>query len=121
MNIPNPNDPATFAASMLDWSSLGTEAGGARLALFRQLTAIRSAEIAPRLRGIAATNGRVHATGVRGLSVTWTLGDGARLSLVANLGGTPFEVEAGGRELFRLGDLRRDSWALRAGLAERPR
>jgi malto-oligosyltrehalose trehalohydrolase len=118
--IPDPNDPATFAASMLDWSALETEAGGTRLALFRQLAEIRSTEIAPRLAGVAATNGRARAIGDRGLAVTWTLGDGAHLAVVANLGGAPFATEARGRQLFRLGDLQHASWALRADLAESP-
>jgi maltooligosyltrehalose trehalohydrolase len=116
--IPDPNDPATFAASVLDWSAMETDAGSERLALFRQLAAIRSTEIAPRLKGIAATNGRARAIGDSGVAVSWTLGDGAHLAVVANLGGAPFAPETRGRELFRLGDLQRDSWALCAGLAE---
>jgi maltooligosyltrehalose trehalohydrolase len=116
--IPDPNDPATFAASMLDWSGLTNAPSEERLALFQRLTAIRLADIAPRLLGIGATAGRARAIAERGLAVTWSLGDGAHLSMVANLGGTPFAADVRGRELFRLGETERDSWAIRAALEE---
>lgn len=115
--IPDPNDPSTFAASMLDWSASESEPALARLRLFQRLTAIRAADITPRLEGVTATNGRGRAIGERGLAVTWTLADGAHLSIVANLGGAPFTAELRGRELFRFGEIERDSWALRAALA----
>jgi len=114
--IPDPNDPATFAASTLDWSGATNGPGEERMALFQELAAIRRADIAPRLGGIAATAGRARAIADRGLAVTWSLGDGAHLSIVANLGGSPFVSEVRGRELFRLGEMERDPWAIRAAL-----
>jgi malto-oligosyltrehalose trehalohydrolase len=116
--IPDPNDPNTFAASVLDWSALTSERAEARLSLFRRLTALRSREIAPRLKGITATNGRAQLVGDRGFALSWTLGSGDHLSILANLGGTPFAGEPRGRELFRLGDVQRDSWAILAAIAE---
>jgi len=116
--IPDPNDPATFAASMLDWPASTSGSAQKRLALFQRLTAIRSTMIAPRLTGMTEANGRAQFVADRGFAITWTLGDGARLSIVANLGGVPSAIETTGRELFRLGDLKRDTWALRVALAE---
>lgn len=116
--IPDPNAPETFFASMLDWSALTLEPARARLALFQDLTAIRLAEIAPRLTGMAATNGRARAVGDRGLALTWTLGDGTHLAIAANLGGAPFSAESRGRELFRLGQVDHDAWAIHATLSE---
>jgi maltooligosyltrehalose trehalohydrolase len=116
--IPDPNAEATFAASTLDWSRVQTGAAERRLALFRTLTAIRADHIAPRLAGIAANTGHGRPLGDRGIAVSWSLGDGSRLSVVANLGGQPFALEVAGHDLFMLGDLQRDAWALRSVLEE---
>jgi 1,4-alpha-glucan branching enzyme/maltooligosyltrehalose trehalohydrolase len=110
--IPDPTDPATFARSKLDWAARASEAGKARWLLIRELLEIRKREIVPRLPGMAAMNATATTRGERGLEAAWTLGDGSRLLLLANLGGAPFEAALGGRELFRHGHLARDSWAI---------
>jgi maltooligosyltrehalose trehalohydrolase len=86
--IPDPNDPAAFQRSKLDWRSLGQPPHDAWLSLHRHLLAIRHKEIIPRLTGIPDIQARHEVLGDRGLLVQWTLGDGAVLSLLANLGET---------------------------------
>ena len=119
-SIPDPNSPATFERSRLDWSGPDGEAGRARLRLVRELLRVRAEEVAPRLPGIRSMNGSVDARGVRGVEARWTLGDSSRLGIVANLGGTPFEDALPGRELARLGRMARDDWAVRVTLEDAP-
>lgn len=114
--IPDPNDPATFARSRLDWDALETGPGRARHGLIRRLLAIRAREIAPRLAGITGNAGAATRVGERGVSVGWRLGDGTRLSTCVNLGGAPLDAALPGREIFRLGDAARDRWALGAAI-----
>ncbi|MGA7983461.1 MAG: malto-oligosyltrehalose trehalohydrolase, partial [Chromatiaceae bacterium] len=47
--IPDPNDPATFERSRLDWGNLDKEPHRGWLALHRELLALRQREIIPRL------------------------------------------------------------------------
>ncbi|MBI4293049.1 MAG: malto-oligosyltrehalose trehalohydrolase [Betaproteobacteria bacterium] len=87
--IPDPNDPATFERSKLDWSeavSSGTHA--ARHRLYRKLLALRREHLAPRLLGMTKS-GTFECIEPGGLAVHWVLGDGARWHLVANLGDAP--------------------------------
>jgi malto-oligosyltrehalose trehalohydrolase len=116
--IPDPNDPATFERSRLDWDAPRTPAGRARLDLVRRLLDIRAREIAPRLAGIAGHAGEAETPGARGISARWRMGDGSRLRILANLGGDPFEAAIPGRELFGHGAVARDPWAIRATLEE---
>ncbi len=118
--IPDPNDPATYQRSRLDWTALATDAGRARHGLVRRLLDIRAREIVPRLPGMAAMNAATEPKGERGLAAEWTLGDGSRLALVANLGGAPFEAGLAGRELFSLGRVAADRWAIAVALEEAP-
>lgn len=114
--IPDPNEERTFFASKLDWAAAQTERGAQVLALHRRLLALRRREIAPRLGGMRAMNGTAAPCGGRGLSARWRLGDDSLLAIVANLGGPPFSEAATGRELFSLGDVSEDSWAIRVTL-----
>jgi maltooligosyltrehalose trehalohydrolase len=82
--IPDPGSPATFAASKLAWPERAQGAHAERLALVRELLALRRRHIVPRLRG-AKGGGRLEVlNGV--LRVEWTLGDGSRLRLLAHFG-----------------------------------
>ena len=58
-------------------------AGAKRLALVRELLAIRQREIVPRLAGAAF--GEAHAADSGLLTAHWRMGDGATLHLLANL------------------------------------
>ena len=81
--IPDPGADATFDSARLDWSALARADHAPWLALYRSLLELRAREIAPRLRN---TGGRArYAVDDRLLAVDWTLGDGSRLHLTANL------------------------------------
>ena len=111
--IPDPNDPATLERSRLDWSARESAAGARRLDLVRQLLAIRAREIVPRLPGIRGHAAGAEAHGQRGIKARWSLGDGSRLHILVNLGGEPFDHAIPGNEFFVLGDVARDTWAIR--------
>ncbi|HEX5795468.1 MAG TPA: DUF3459 domain-containing protein, partial [Geminicoccaceae bacterium] len=97
-HIPDPNALSTFAASRLDWSVPEQPEHAAWLDYVRGLLRLRHDTVAPRLAGIGGHAGESTLVGEQGLQVAWTLGDGARLVLVANLGTEPqggFAVPAG--------------------------
>ncbi len=80
--IPDPSDPATFAASKLLWEERSRPKPLERLTLIAKLLALRHRHVVPRLAGMqggtsAVVNGALH--------VEWMLGDGARLHLAVNL------------------------------------
>lgn len=90
--IPDPVDPATFAASCLDWAELAQPEPARWLALHRELLQRRAAHIVPLLRA-GQPRAAADITGSV-LAVDWEWPDGRRLSLIANLGdeavgGTP--------------------------------
>jgi malto-oligosyltrehalose trehalohydrolase len=86
--IPDPNDPATFEASRIDWSRADTPKGAGWIRHTQTLLALRYAEIVPRLPGTGPHCGRV-LSGRHGLiAVDWRL-DGAALRLRANFSGKP--------------------------------
>jgi malto-oligosyltrehalose trehalohydrolase len=84
--IPDPNAPATAASSAIDWAYAETRQGRARLALVRKLLDIRAREVAPRLAGTKGGQATYEMLGPRAFSVTWLLGSGATLRLMANFG-----------------------------------
>ncbi len=81
-----PNAQKTYDAARLDWTELERAPHGDWLAFHRELLAIRAREIVPRLDGIGGNAGTYEIWGTTGLSVTWAMGDGSRLTLAANLG-----------------------------------
>jgi maltooligosyltrehalose trehalohydrolase len=81
--VPDPLDPETFRSAILDWPSCVTPAGAKRLALVRELLAIRKREIVPRLAGAVFGDAKAHDSGL--LTAHWRMGDGATLHLSANL------------------------------------
>jgi malto-oligosyltrehalose trehalohydrolase len=86
--IPDPNAEATFLACVLDWNSLAKPPHAACLARTRELLRLRRQWIAPRLAGMGG-GARFSIHDPTALTVSWKLGDGSRLSLLANLGGSP--------------------------------
>lgn len=86
--IPDPNDPATFARSKLDWAALDRPPHDEWLALYRELLAARHRHVVPRLAGMRS-GGTFAVDGDDVLRVDWTLGDASRLHLIANLTGEP--------------------------------
>lgn len=91
--VPDPLAVETFRRSKLDWGEPGREPHAAWLEGTRELLRLRAREIAPRLaRGEGSLSG-VDLVGEHGLMVCWCLGDGSRLTLLANLGADPWTPE----------------------------
>jgi maltooligosyltrehalose trehalohydrolase len=86
---PDPMSPEAFEASKLDWQAMADAPGSAMLTLYRDLLATRRAEIVPRLAGMGGNAGRYNMLGANAMCIDWTLGDGSRLTLVANLSDQP--------------------------------
>jgi maltooligosyltrehalose trehalohydrolase len=91
--IPDPLDQATFQSAVLDWDTRNEPAGRKRLALVRELLAIRRREIVPRLAGAAF--GEAHMADNGPLTAHWRMGDGATLHLLANLSDQAAAHQAG--------------------------
>ena len=87
--IPDPNALSTFESSRLDWRRLELEEGRARYDLVRRLLDIRHREIVPRLGAMKSYAGATATVEGAALGMHWTLGDGATLTLIANLGNRP--------------------------------
>ena len=82
--IPDPNDPATFAASFpAPDPANATE----REALYRRLLALRREQIVPWLDD--ARSAGAQAIGPAAVQAAWTLGGGGRLTLAINLAAEP--------------------------------
>jgi malto-oligosyltrehalose trehalohydrolase len=105
-----PNEPATFARSKLDWHELDRPGHQAWLELYRSLFTIRRELVTWRCAGVGAHQGRVQLFGARGLAAGWRLDDGATLSVVANLGAVPCDLDfsPAGERLFCVGSLSDD-------------
>jgi malto-oligosyltrehalose trehalohydrolase len=93
-DIPDPNAAETFERSRI------APPGPGSCRFYAELLRLRRTAIAPRLMG--AGGGLVRSVDGRALSVAWTLGDGARLTLCANLGDDPGAVAPpnAGRSLY---------------------
>ncbi len=104
--IPDPNAPRTFATAVLDWSLRTEAAHRGWLAFHRHLLALRREFIVPRLAGLAGGTGEFRQLADRTLEVSWTLTDGAILTLLANLGEIPATGLAapGGEPFYTTGD-----------------
>ena len=83
--IPDPNAPATFARSKLDWSCLANGSHSRWLAYYRELLALRRGAVVPLLAGAPGGYGRHAACGDGAIVVEWTLGRKSRLEIRLNL------------------------------------
>jgi maltooligosyltrehalose trehalohydrolase len=82
-SIPDPGARETFESGRLDWQALATPTHAARLALVRDLLALRQREIVPLLAtGYRSARSRVVGPGA--LEVEWRFADDSRLQLYAN-------------------------------------
>jgi 1,4-alpha-glucan branching enzyme len=84
--IPDPNAEATFLASKLDWSKLEDAEHAERLDWVIMLARLRRELIVPGLAAGPAASLGAAGWNETALSAGWRLGDGSRLSLIANLG-----------------------------------
>jgi 1,4-alpha-glucan branching enzyme len=83
--IPDPNDPATFARSKLDWNEAEQESNDDHVQFCRKLLEVRRRSIVPRLANTRVSDAR-HSVSEEGLlHVSWRLGGGAELMMEANL------------------------------------
>ena len=100
--IPDPNALSTYESSRLDWSRLEREEGQARYDLVRRLLDIRRQAIVPRLGAMKSYAGAMATVDGAALGVRWTLGDGAILTLIANLGDgpAPAPIDPAGTALY---------------------
>jgi malto-oligosyltrehalose trehalohydrolase len=86
--IPDPNSPATFYASRLDWSELEQPEHQLWHLFYRRLLQLRCRHIVPRLASGAKVKSEYQVRRDGPLAVSWTFADGSRLNLDANLGGS---------------------------------
>jgi maltooligosyltrehalose trehalohydrolase len=127
--IPDPTSRETFLRSRLDWSEREHAPHGEVLAFYRDLLTIRKIEIIPRLAGIRGGTGEFSVSEGGILKAAWTLGDGARLSLSANLAARPAStsLDVPGRVLFAThpeaasddGEMELPAWSVAWFLKER--
>lgn len=87
--LPDPMSEQTFQACKLNWVDKDDGEHARFLSLYHRLISLRKKEIIPRLQGMQGNAGRYKVVGNRGLNVTWTLGDGSILSMIANLSDEP--------------------------------
>jgi maltooligosyltrehalose trehalohydrolase len=88
--VPDPLAEATFARSRLDWEESRRPEHAEWLAHTRRLLELRARELAPRLAAGETHVEAADVVGRHGLSLCWRLGDGSRLTLLANLGLDPW-------------------------------
>jgi maltooligosyltrehalose trehalohydrolase len=81
--VPDPLQLSTFQSAVLDWESRDQAAGKKRLALVRDLLAVRRREIVPRLADAAFGDAQAAESGL--LTAHWRMANGATLQLAANL------------------------------------
>ena len=94
--IPDPNNPDTFERSK---PHPDRSLGSRREALYKELLAIRRAEIVPRLHDMQALD--AHAIGPAAVLARWQVGDHALLTIGTNLGTSAAPVtQLKGRLLF---------------------
>jgi 1,4-alpha-glucan branching enzyme len=87
--IPDPQAPATFLRSKLDWASGKRPEHKWWLSRYRELLQIRHDVVVPMLSGIDPRRSRFTLTGPRSLAVRWPARNGPGLLLLANLGAAP--------------------------------
>ncbi len=87
-DIPDPLDKATFMLAKLDWHNVEHEPARSRLALVRELLAVRRDRILPHLPNSAFDPANSRIAG-RVLRVQWRLPDRNSLRLLANISSEP--------------------------------
>jgi maltooligosyltrehalose trehalohydrolase len=92
--VPDPQDPATFERSKLDWSEVDTDRGRRMLAVYRELARLRRAHSDLTDPAFVSTDCRADEA-----ARFFTMRRGALLVLV-NFGDQPLEAEIGATELL---------------------
>jgi 1,4-alpha-glucan branching enzyme len=84
--IPDPSAAETFEASRLDWASVKQQSHAEWLSFYRELIKLRREKIVPLVSSGCNLKASFEVHGDHGLTARWNFNDGAKLSLVANLG-----------------------------------
>jgi maltooligosyltrehalose trehalohydrolase len=84
--IPDPNDPATFLASKLDWHCIEQAPHREWRSFYKKLLACRREKIVPRIRDIEPGLAKYDVLGPGAVHVRWVFGNGGSLELIGNLG-----------------------------------
>ena len=100
--IPDPQAELTFESAKLDWTALQVESHAEWLSWYRTLLTTRRVEIAPRVPRITSSQTHYKVLGPLAVLVTWSVDNGERLELVANLSNVPvaYESDKQGRSLL---------------------
>jgi 1,4-alpha-glucan branching enzyme len=83
--IPDPTAEETFRSAKLDWRDLTRAPHAQWLDWYRRMLAVRRSEIVPKLAQAAGHAGVYETSGPGQFRVSWSLGDGSRLVVIANL------------------------------------
>jgi 1,4-alpha-glucan branching enzyme len=84
--IPDPSAVETFEASRLDWASIKRQSHAEWLDFYRRLIKLRREKIVPLVSSGCDVKANFELHGDRGLTAHWNFNNGAKLSLLANLG-----------------------------------
>lgn len=98
--IPDPNAETTFTDCVLDWSAIDSAPHQVVLQHHRNLLALRRRLITSRLAGMGNGDPELTLLSARALTVSWRLGDGSLLSLVANFGEDVVDASPASGELI---------------------
>jgi malto-oligosyltrehalose trehalohydrolase len=113
-SIPDPTAEETFRSAKLDWSDRGRAPHAQWLDWYRRILAIRRSEIVPRLAQAAGHAGTYETSGSGAFRVSWSLGDGSGLTVLANLSDATWKGfgPSPGRVVWSEGDLDQERKAL---------
>ena len=126
LTVPDPNDPAVFGASTLDWDELRAAPHRDWLSFYTQALAVRAHTVAPRLSLIRTAAATSHFLGPRTIEITWPTEGAGTLVMRAHLADQPSEPlpRVDGALLFGVGDDQGalpgalGPWSVRLHLAE---
>lgn len=90
---PDPQAESTFLSAKLRWEELDAPAHAAQRDWYRRVLAVRRERILPLLNGLTERCGTWQVTAVGQFECEWTVRDGRRLWLHANLCALPAETE----------------------------
>ncbi len=85
-DFPDPDDPASYQKSKIDWARMAEPEAHRTLKHYRMLLDLRKRRIAPLLQMNPYCSSRFLLLGECGLAVEWIMDGGTRLNLLANLG-----------------------------------
>lgn len=101
--IPDPNDPATFAAAIPDPAEAERPPHDVLLARTQALLALRRRFVVPRIPGARSAGAAV--IGPKAVQAAWRMGDGALLTIAVNLAPEPVAIaHPAGEVLYGTGE-----------------